>query len=199
MSLFTPKPGKPILYRNQYDDPLTMIERRDGQLTILFLSDLYGTYTSRFFSNPSVVQAFRTILDTALRRQQLTVRVGEASRELSLTLSGEGLVAPRLELYGPDRLAAERSMRPGPFQTWQAEFPVSRPGLYTAVFYSQGAPIQRLPIYFNGLLEGLSTDAPRELLRYRARAFVSVPAGNLFLVLFFLASVAATWLARRAV
>jgi uncharacterized protein YegL len=199
MSLFTPKPGKPILYRNQYEDPLAMIERRDGQLTILFLSDLYGTYTSRFFSNPSVVQAFRTALDTVLRRHQVTVRVGEASRALSITLSGEGLVAPRLELYAAERLIAERSMKPGPFQTYHAEFSISRPDLYTAVLYSQGAPINRLPVYFNGLMEGLSADAPRELLRYRSRAFLSVPPGNLFLVLFFLASVASTWLARRAI
>jgi hypothetical protein len=53
MSLFTPKPGKPIQYRNQYEDPLLMTVRRDQQFTILFLSDLCGTYMSRFFFRPA--------------------------------------------------------------------------------------------------------------------------------------------------
>ena len=197
MSLFTPKPGKPILYRNQYEDPLLMIERRDQQFTILFLSDLYGTYTSRFFSDPQVNRVFRTALAAVLRRHQVTVRLAEASRALSLTLSAEGLVAPRLELYYANRVIADRAMRPGPFQTFHAELPVSRPGPYTAVLYSQGAAVLRLPLYFNGLMEGLSTAAPRALALYRGRAFVCRPAGNLFLILFFLCSVAGTWLARR--
>jgi len=46
-------------------------------------------------------------------------------------------------------------------------------------------------------MEGLSTAAPRALALYRGRAFVCRPAGNLFLILFFLCSVAGTWLARR--
>jgi hypothetical protein len=49
MSLFTPKPGKPIQYRNQYEDPLLMIERRDQQFTILFLSDLSAPIRAVFF------------------------------------------------------------------------------------------------------------------------------------------------------
>ena len=174
-----------------------MIERRDRQLTILLLSDLYGKYTSRFFSDPDVTRAFRTTLDSVLNRHQLTVRLAEASRTISITLNGEGLVEPRLEIYNSNRLVAKRSMRPGPFATFHAELPLSRAGTYTALLYSQGAPIARLPIYFNGLMEGLSTASPRALQRFRVRPFLSLPAGNLFLILFFLASVAGTWLARR--
>jgi len=197
MSLFTPKPGRPVLLRNQFDDPLLLVERRGQQFLGLFLSDLYGTYTAGLFSNPQAVDLFRGLLEPVLRPYQLTVRYTEALRTLALTMSGEDLVEPRLELYGANRVVAEKRLEAGAFRTWHAELPVAAPGAYTAVLYSQGAPRLRFPIQYNGLMEGRQADAPRELRNYRPQWFVLLPAGNFLLVCFFLASVAVTWLARR--
>ena len=79
MSLFTPKPGRPVLLRNQFDDPLLLVERRKQQFLGLFLSDLYGTYTAGLFSNPQAVDLFRGLLEPVLRPYQLTVRYAEAA------------------------------------------------------------------------------------------------------------------------
>ena len=197
MSLFTPKEGKPILYRNQLDDPLLMVERTDQQLMAVFLSDLYGTYTEDFFSNPEVVRAFRAVLDPVLRRHQLTMRVAEAAGRMSITVSGKDLVEPQIEVYRDNRVVQHRPMAAGIYRTYHAEFPASRPGSYTAVLYSQGVPLIRLPLYYNGLMQGLPTDALAAWTEYRSRSFVSVPAGNLFLILFFLSSLLVTWWARN--
>ena len=105
---------------------------------------------------------------------------------------------------GPDRpeprraLAGLRGRLTDPTIGPLCREPLSRPGPYTAVLHSQGAAVLRLPLQFNGLMEGLSTAAPRALALYQSPAFILRPAGNLFLILFFLASVAATWLARRS-
>jgi hypothetical protein len=88
-------------------------------------------------------------------------------------------------------------MEAGIYRTYHAEFPASRPGSYTAVLYSQGVPLIRLPLYYNGLMQGLPTDALTDWTEYRSRSFVSVPAGNLFLILFFLSSLLVTWWARN--
>lgn len=197
MSLFTPKPEKPIMYRNQLDDPLLMIERRDQQMVMLFLSDLYGTYTGDFFSNPEVARSFRTILDTVLRRHQITMRIAEASGRMSITLSGRDLVEPKIDVYRDNRVAVQRSMESGIFQTYHAEFPATRSGLYTAVLYSQGVPLARVPLYYNGEMEGLPADALTAWTNHRTRRFVSLPAGNLFLILFFLSSLMVTWWSRN--
>ena len=197
MSLFTPKPHKPILYRNQLDDPLLMVERRDQQLIMVFLSDLYGTYTEEFFSNPEVINGFQAVLDPVLRRHQLTVRVAEAAGRMSMTVSGKDLVEPKIEVYRGNRVLQHRPMEAGIYRTYHAEFPANRPGSYTAVLYSQGVPLIRLPLYYNGLMQGLPTDALTALTEYRSGSFVSVPAGNIFLVLFFLSSLLVTWWARN--
>jgi len=198
MSLFTPKPGRAVLLRNQFDDPLLLVDRTERQFLGAFLSDLYGTYTGGLFSNPRAVDLVRGLLEPVLRRTQLTVRWAEAFRSLVLTVGGEGLVEPRLELYGAGGVLADKPLEPGAFHTYHAELPVAWPGAYTAVIYSQGVPQTRIPVYYNGVMEGRQTDAPRELSSFKPKAFVFLPAGNLFLILFFLASVAATWLARRA-
>ena len=197
MTLFTPKEGKPILYRNQLDDPLLMVEPADQQLMVVFLSDLYGTYTEDFFSNPDVVRSFQAVLDPVLRRHQLTVRVAEAAGRMSMTVSGRDLVEPQMEIYRDNRVVQHRPMEAGIYRTYHAEFPASRPGSYTAVLYSQGVPLARLPLYYNGLMQGLPTDALTAWNEYRKLSFVSVPAGNLFLLLFFLSSLLVTWWARN--
>lgn len=196
MSLFTAKPGRPVLLRNQFGDPLLLLERRRQQFLGMFLSDLYGTYTAGLFSNPRAVDLFRGLLEPV--RPPPTVRWAEAFRALTLTVSGEELVEPRVELYGANRVAAEKRLQRGAFRTCHAELALSEPGPYTAVVFSRGVPRLRLPVYYNGVMEGRQSDAARELLRYRPAAFVLLPAGNFLLVCFFLASVAVTWLARRS-
>jgi hypothetical protein len=197
MSLFTPKGETPIAYRNQLDDPLLVAERRDQQLTVVFLSDLYGTYTEDLFSNPEVVRGFRAALDPVLRRHQLTVRAAEAAGRMSITVGGRDLVEPTVEIYGENRLIQRRRMEAGVFQTYHTEFPASRPGSYTAVLYSQGAPVFRIPLYYNALMQGLPTDVLQAWTEYRRRSVASLPAGNFYLILFFLCSVFVTLLARN--
>jgi uncharacterized protein YegL len=197
MSLFTPKPGHPILFRNQLDDPLLMVERRDRQLILMFLSDLYGTYTAQFLANPEVLRVFRATLDPVLRRQQIAVQVAEARQTISLTLSGSSLVEPRIEVYRENQLSCEESMQAGPFQTYHAEFPVSSAGSSTVVLYSQGVPFARIPVYYNGLMEGLPADAAEAAAQYRVQPLVLHRPGGLYLILFFLASVAVTWWGRN--
>ncbi|UCF99236.1 MAG: VWA domain-containing protein [Spirochaetaceae bacterium] len=197
MSLFTPKTGKPIVYRNQLDDPLLIAESKDQQLTVVFLSDLYGTYTKDFFSNPEVVRGFQAVLDPVLRRHQLTVRVAEAAGRMSITVSGRDLIEPTLEVYRENRIVQHRPMEAGIYQTYHAELPATLPGSYTAVLYSQGAPLIRIPLYYNASMQGLPTDALEAWVEYRSRSFVYLPAGNLYFVLFFLSSLLVTWWARN--
>jgi Mg-chelatase subunit ChlD len=197
MSLFTPKSGKPVVYQNQLDDPLLVAERNGRQLTVIFLSDLYGTYTKDFFSNPEVVRTVQAVLDPVLRRHQLTVRIAEAAGRMSVTVSGRDLVEPTLEVYRDNRVIQHRRMEAGIYRTYHSEFPASGPGFYTAILYSQGTPLIRVPLYYNAIMQGLPTDALLAWTAYRRRAFASLPAGNLFLVLFFLSSLLVTWWARN--
>jgi hypothetical protein len=116
---------------------------------------------------------------------------------MSITVSGRDLVEPTLEVYKDNRVIYHRLMEAGIYRTYHSEFPASRPGFYTAVLYSQGVPLLRVPLYYNASMQGLPTDALLAWTAYRRRAFASLPAGNLFLILFFLSSLLVTWWTRN--
>ena len=197
MSLFTAKPERIVLYRNQYEDPLFLLEKKDRQLTMMFLSDIYGRYTESFLSDTSVLRTFRTTLDSILEKNTVNVRVAESFQNLSLTVNGEGLVDPSLALYRDNTLVAERSLDPGSFLTYGLRFGLPDPGFYTAILYSRGEPLLRFPLYFNGNMEGQTTEAQGAPARLDRRIFKRLPIGLPYLLLFFLSSVAVTYFSRR--
>jgi hypothetical protein len=112
-------------------------------------------------------------------------------------VNGEGLVAPVLALYSDNRLVGERALDPGSFLTYSVSLPLSRAGRYTAVLHSRGAPLLRLPVYFNGSMEGQTTESRIALQVYNARFFRALPTSKLYLILFFLASITVTFLSRQ--
>jgi hypothetical protein len=198
MNLYTPKPQRIILYKNQYDDPLLLLEKRDRQLIMMLLSDLYGYYTGEFLSNTSVARTLQTAFDGILRKNRIGIRIGESYRNVSITVNGEGLVDPSLAVYSANRLVMERSLVPGSFLTYGASLPLSRAGGYSAILSSGGAPLARFPLFVNGTMEGQSTESRLALHNYRTRFFKALPTSDLYLVLFFIASVVVTLLSRQA-
>ncbi|MBN2552794.1 MAG: VWA domain-containing protein [Spirochaetales bacterium] len=198
MNLYAPKAQRVLLYENQYEDPLLLMEKRDRQLIMMLLSDMYGYYTKDFLSDTSVVRTLQRTFDAILQKNTLSIRIGESFGKVSLTASGEGLVDPLLAIYSDNRLIAEQTLAAGSFLTYSTEVPLSRPGRYTGILYSRGAPLTRIPLYFNGNMEGGDTESILALQTYKSRSFRALPAGRLYLVLFFLASIAVTFFSRQS-
>lgn len=204
MSLYTPKADRILLYKNQYEDPLFLLEKRERQLVGMFLSDLYGTYTGEFLSEISVTRTLQKIFDSILRKNTISLRIGESHGTVSLTVNGEGLVDPVLDVYGDNRLIARARLDAGSLLTYSVSLPLSRPGRYTAILYSGGVPLTRFPLHFNGNMEGQSTESQLAVTLHRTRLFKNLPDGEagkasrIYLVLFFLASVAVTFLSRQS-
>ena len=204
MSLYTPKAQRILLYKNQYEDPLFLLEKRERQLVGMFLSDLYGTYTGEFLSEMSVTRTLQRTFDTILNKNAINLRIGESRGTVSLTVNAEGLVNPVLDVYGDNRLLAQAHLDAGSFMTYSASLPLSRPGRYTAILYSGGVPLTRFPLHFNGNMDGQSTESQMAVTSYRARLFKTLSdredgkASRIYLVLFFLASVAVTFLSRQS-
>jgi hypothetical protein len=199
MSLYTPKPQRILLYKNQYDDPLLIMEKRDRQLVMMLLSDLYGYYTEDFLSNIAVVRTLQRAFDSILQKNRISIRVAESHRNISLTVNGEQLVDPVLSLYADNRLLGEHALEPGSLLTYSTSVPLSRPGRYTAILLSRGAPFVRFPLYFNGNMEGETTDSRIALQAYKTLFFRALPAGRLYLIIFFLTSIVVTLLSRQSV
>jgi hypothetical protein len=198
MSLYTPKPQRILLYKNQYEDPLLLMEKRDRQLVMMLLSDMYGYYTEDFLSNTSVVRTLQQAFDSILQSNRVSLRIGESHHNISLTVNGEGLVDPVLALYADNRLRGEYMLEPGSFSTYSAGVPLYHPGRYTAILLSRGTPFIRFPLYFNGNMEGEITDSRIELQSYQTRFFRALPAGRLYLIVFFLTSILVTFLSRQS-
>ncbi len=197
MSLFAPKGGSLILYRNQYEDPLLLLEKRERQIILMFLSDIYGHYTPDFLINRSVVRSFKTVFDSILRKNRIKMRIGEAYRSISFTISGEGLLKPSLDVYRANRHIAATKLVRGSFNTYTAVMQLPEIGPYTGIIYSRGVPLTRFSFYFNGFLEGHSTGSHFALASYATIPFKSIRNTWLYPVLFFLCSVYATYRSRR--
>jgi Mg-chelatase subunit ChlD len=197
MSLFAPKPEAVTVYRNQFEDPLLAVKKRDRQVVMMFLSDMYGYYTSGLLRSPEVVRTVTAMLDAILQPNRLRVRVAEALGALSFTVSGEGLLQPVIAVYAHNRLLQEVPLREGPLHLYSGAFAPPGSGEYTAVLYSRGEAFLRLPVFCNGTLEGRQTDAEALLQGWRPLAYRAIPASGLYLVLFFLSSVGLTFLSRR--
>jgi len=188
MSLYTPKPERIVLYKNQYEDPLLLIEKRDRQLIMMLLSDVYGYYTGDFLSNTSVMRTLQRTFDSILQKNTVSLRVGESYNNISLTVNGEGLVNPELAVYS----------EPGSFLTYSSGLTLPHPGRYTTILYSRGVPFMRFPVYFNGNMEGQTTESRLASKDLKTRLFRALPTSRLYLVVFFIISVAVTFLSRRA-
>lgn len=197
MSLYTPKSGRILLYKNQYQDPLLILEKRDRQVVAMLLSDLYGYYTRDFLSKASVIRTLQRTFDSILRKNTLSLRIGESYGTVSVTVNGEGLIDPLLAVYEDNRLLAKERLNPGSFLTYSASLPLSRSGLHAAVLYSGGAALTRFPLYVNGNMQGRSTESQMALQMHRTRWFRPAPGSRIYLVLFFIASVAVTFLSRQ--
>jgi uncharacterized protein YegL len=197
MSLFTPKPERLMLYRNQFEDPLLIMEKRGDQLVLMFHSDLYGVYSADFFNRPGVIATLKHALDTALDRERLAVRLAEDRRSLAVTLAGEGLVSPHLAVYADNRLIVESDPQRGSMGSFSAQLQLPRRGAYTAVFSDLGTTFAALPFYFNAQVAGTDTDSAAGLSSYRTRLFKRLDWPPLYLLLFLLSSVFATYRFRR--
>jgi hypothetical protein len=128
----------------------------------------------------------------------VNVRVAESLQNLSVTVNGDGLVDPWLVLYRDNALIEEQPMDRSSFLTYGLRFGLPEPGLYTAILYSRGAPFLRFPLYFNGNMEGQTTEAQGSALALLdRRAFAKLSISWPYLLLFFLCSVAVTYLSRR--
>ena len=165
---------------------------------MMFLSDIYGHYTGSFLSNGSVLRTFQTTLDSILEKNTVNVRIGESYKNLSLTVNGEGLVEPWLALFQDSRLVMEKSLAAGSFLTYGLSCTLPHPGLYTAILYSGGMPFLRFPLYFNGTMEGQSTEAQGVVELLDSRAFKTLPFSWPYLILFFILSIVVTFISRRA-
>jgi len=197
MSLFTPKPERLMLYRNQFEDPLLIMEKRAGQLVLMFLSDLYGVYSADFFNRPGVIATLKHALDTALDRERLAVRIAEARRSLGVTLAGEGLVSPHLAVYADNRLVLETDPQRGSLGSFSSLLQLPHRGAYTAILSDLGTPFAAIPFYFNAQAAGTDTDSAARLSSYRTRLFKRLDWPPLYLIFFLLSSVFATYRFRR--
>jgi len=198
MSLYSPKPDRIVLYKNQYEDPLLLMEKRDRQLIMMLLSDMYGYYTGDFLSNTSVVHTLQRTFDSILQKNRVSLRIGESHNSISFTVNGEGLVNPELAVYSENQLVAEKVLEPGSFLTYSGGLSLPHPGPYTAILYSRGVPFMRFPIYFNGNMEGQTTESRLASKDLKTRLFRALPTSRLYLVVFFIISVAVTFWSRGA-
>ncbi|MBA7689142.1 hypothetical protein ES703_97643 [subsurface metagenome] len=197
MSIFAPKRDRFIFYRNQYEDPLLLMEKRDKQLILMFLSDIYGYYTGDFFSKKSVQNTFNTIFHSILVQESVNFRIGETCGTMAFTLAGERLLRPSLAVYADNRLIVETQLTPGSFNSYNAVIQIPDRGEYTAILSDRGSPISRIPFYFNGSLEGRDTGSFFEYKRFHSTAFKALQSPFFFLYLFFICSVYITYRSRR--
>ncbi len=198
MSLYAPKNERSVLYRNQFEDPLFLLEKRNKQLILMLLSDIYGYYTGDFFSKKSVLRTLNTTLDSILSESSIKLRLGEASRHLSFTLAGERLIRPRIAVYYNNRLIMESVLTAGAFNTFSTLMPLPYKGEYTALIYCSGSSTCRFPFYFNGTMEGLDTESILELRRFRISPFKKLHSPIFYLFLFFLSSLYITYSSRKS-
>ena len=197
MSLFAPKNVALTMYKNQFDDPLLLFEKRNQEKILMFLSDVYGYYTADLLNHPSVVRTLINVVDTILKESQFILRIAEARGNISFTVSGEGLVAPSLAVYKDNRFVAKKDLSRGGFHTFSASFELAETGEYIAQISSHGVSVSRIPFFFNGSWQGRDIDSVLALQRYRTRVFKSIQAEWVYLVIFFISSLYVTFRARR--
>ena len=192
-----PKNVALTMYKNQFDDPLLLFEKRNQEKILMFLSDVYGYYTADLLNHPSVVRTLINVVDTILKESQFILRIAEARGNISFTVSGEGLVAPSLAVYKDNRFVAKKDLSRGGFHTFSASFELAETGEYIAQISSHGVSVSRIPFFFNGSWQGRDIDSVLALQRYRTRVFKSIQAEWFYLVIFFISSLYVTFRARR--
>ena len=196
MAQYTPTPTASVLFTNEVGDPLLAGREQGNRAVLFFGSDLYGTYTSDFFSSPLAAGAFKDRLDALFARRPAQVRVVETARGLSVLARSDNLVEPVLLLSKEGAAPLETPFHRISAESWAAELVPSQHGLWSASILDRGGSLASFQVAVNGGLGGVRSDAAAAFAAYRERLFRPVHLPLAWLLLFFASSLGCTILLR---
>jgi hypothetical protein len=196
MAQYTPLPAASVLFASDVGDPL-LAGREVGNRAVLFFgSDLYGTYTSEFFSSPTAAGALKDRLDALFARRPAQVRVVETARGLTVMARSDTLAAPALLLSRPGASPLETRFLRNGSDGWVAEVVPPYRGRWRAAILDRGGSLASFEIAVNGGLGGIRSDSANAWAAYKPRYFRKVHAPAAWLLLFFATSLACTVMLR---
>lgn len=191
MAQYTAKEDAQVLLSNRSGDPFLASVERGARGSIFLASDLYGTLTADFWSEPRAAGVVAARLDAAFAERLASARVVEDERGLSVLVRGELLVAPELEVSGPKGWRATVSagqVAPGLFAA-RVEAPWA--GDYVALVRDGGEVAGRFELSASGGFSGASVEAERAA--WRSEAFFALPRSRgAWLLAFFALSLASS-------
>ena len=196
MAQYTPTPTASVLFTNDVGDPLLASREQGNRAVLFFGSDLYGSYTSDFFSAPPTAGAFKDRLDALFAQRPAQMRVVETARGISVLARSDNLAAPVLLLSRTGMSALEAPFRRVSPEGWAAELVPPVHGLWNASILDRGGSLASFQIAVNGGFGGIRSDAAAALAAHRARLFRSIHLPAIWLALFFLSSLACTVMLR---
>ncbi|RKX78161.1 MAG: hypothetical protein DRP87_07020, partial [Spirochaetes bacterium] len=197
MNLYTPKEGRVMLYSNEFDDPLFILEERGNKPILMFTSDIYGYYTEDFFENSSVISTFQTLLESLITEEAVRVRVTESSGAVTITIRSEELLNPGIVVYRDNSLIEEKSFNRGAFGYFSMQMKLPVRGNYTVIITDRGESVVRFPLFVSGTMEGREISSLIESTRFKTPGYKLIHPETLWLYLFFIACVFVTYLFRR--
>ncbi|MBP7096072.1 MAG: VWA domain-containing protein [Spirochaetia bacterium] len=173
MAQYTAKEEAQVLLSNRFGDPFLASVERGARGSIFLASDLYGSMTAEFWGSPRAAGVVAARLDAAFAERLASARVVEDERGLTALVRGELLVAPELEVSGPEgwkeRVRAER-VAPGLFAA-RVEAPWA--GEYVALVRDGGEVAGRFALHASGGFSGASAEAERAAPR--KESFFALP------------------------
>ena len=196
MAQYTPTPTASVLFTNGVGDPLLAGKEHGNRAVLFFGSDLYGTYTSKFFSTPAAAGAFKDRLDVLFAGRPAQVRVVETARGISVLARSDDLAAPVLLLSQEGSPPQEAPFHRIGTGGWAAELVPPFHGLWNASILDRGGSLASFQIAVNGGLGGVRSDAAAALAAHRARLFRPIHQPWIWLILFFVSSLACTVMLR---
>lgn len=196
MAQYTPRATASVIFTNDLGDPLFAGMDQGNRATLLFTSDLYGSYTSDFFSRPAAVGGFKDRLDALFAEKPAQIRVVEDARGITVLARSDGLTEPRLLLSRAGSPPLEADFRRAGPELWSVALAPPFRGEWRATLLDRGSSLASIPVSFNGGLGGVQSAAAGALEAYRTALFRPVRSPALWLLLFFASSLATTVLLR---
>jgi hypothetical protein len=196
MAQYTPTPTASVLFANEVGDPLLAGQEQGNRAVLFFGSDLYGTYTSEFFSAQTAAGVFKDRLDALFARRPAQVRVVETGRGISVLARSDNLVEPVLLLSKEGAVPLETPFRRINTEGWTAELVPPMHGLWSASILDRGGSLASFQIAVNGGLGGVRSDAAAAFAAHRERLFRPVHLPWTWLLLFFASSLGCTIMLR---
>ncbi len=194
MAQYAPVPTASVVFTNDLGDPLLASREYGNRAVILFASDLYGTYTRDFFASAGA--AFKDRLDALFSEKPARIGVAESAEGLEVIARSDRLAAPRLLLSRAGSGSLDLAFRRRGSGAWAAEAQLPERGEWSASILDRGGTVASFPLAVNGGFVSARADSAAALAAWRPLAFRTVREGSLWLLLFFLACLAATVIMR---